>query len=105
MEKVKIKAQNLNFYYGEFQALKNISLDMLENKVTALIGPSGCGKSTFLRCLNRMNDLIEGSRVEGKLTWMGKIFMRLEWMWWSLGEEWAWFFKNPILFPSLFLKM
>lgn len=72
MEKVKIKAQNLNFYYGEFQALKNISLDMLENKVTALIGPSGCGKSTFLRCLNRMNDLIEGSRVEGKLTLDGE---------------------------------
>ncbi len=72
MERVKIKAQNLNFYYGEFQALKNISLDMLENKVTALIGPSGCGKSTFLRCLNRMNDLIEGSRVEGKLTLDGE---------------------------------
>lgn len=62
---MKILAKNLNFYYGNFKALAGISLEMEKNQVTALIGPSGCGKSTFLRCLNRMNDLIPGIRVEG----------------------------------------
>ncbi|MFW5489155.1 MAG: phosphate ABC transporter ATP-binding protein PstB [Desulfovibrio sp.] len=64
----KMSAQKLNFYYGNFKALDAINLDFNENQVTALIGPSGCGKSTFLRCLNRMNDLIPGTRVEGSLT-------------------------------------
>lgn len=64
---VKIEVKNLNFYYGEFQALHNNSLDFHINEVSALIGPSGCGKSTFLRCLNRMNDLIPISRVEGNI--------------------------------------
>ena len=67
MKKVKIKIENLDFYYGKKQALQNISLDIYENKVTAFIGPSGCGKSTFLRTLNRMNDLIDGTRVEGSV--------------------------------------
>lgn len=66
-EKYKITAENLNFYYGQKIALKNISLNIRDNKVTALIGPSGCGKSTFLRCLNRMNDLITGIKVEGDI--------------------------------------
>ena len=61
----KVVATNVNFFYGSHQALHNISLRMPQNCVTALIGPSGCGKSTFLRCLNRMNDMIEGTRVEG----------------------------------------
>ena len=64
---VKIAAKHLDFYYGDFHALQDISLDFYENQVTALIGPSGCGKSTFLRCLNRMNDLIPTSRVEGEI--------------------------------------
>jgi phosphate transport system ATP-binding protein len=64
---VKIEVKNLNFYYGEFQALLDNSLDFHINEVSALIGPSGCGKSTFLRCLNRMNDLISISRVEGNI--------------------------------------
>lgn len=64
---VKIEVKNLNFYYGEFQALQNNSLNFHINEVSALIGPSGCGKSTFLRCLNRMNDLISISRVEGNI--------------------------------------
>ncbi len=59
--------KNLNFYYGSFSALNNVSIDFLKNRVTALIGPSGCGKSTLLRCLNRMNDLIPGIRVEGEV--------------------------------------
>jgi phosphate transport system ATP-binding protein len=64
---VKMTARHLNFYYGDFHALQDISLDFYQNQVTALIGPSGCGKSTFLRCLNRMNDLIPISRVEGEI--------------------------------------
>ncbi len=63
--------ENLNLYYGEKQALKNLNLSIRKNCVTALIGPSGCGKSTFLRCLNRMNDLIEGCRIEGKIMIQG----------------------------------
>ena len=63
--KVKISAQNLNLYYGENHALKNINLDLYENKITAFIGPSGCGKSTFLKILNRMNDLVPNVKIEG----------------------------------------
>lgn len=62
-----IEIENLNLWYGEKQALKNISMRIAKNSVTALIGPSGCGKSTFLRCLNRMNDLIKNCKVEGKV--------------------------------------
>ncbi|MDR2579652.1 MAG: phosphate ABC transporter ATP-binding protein PstB [Fibromonadaceae bacterium] len=61
-----IEAQNIDFYYGDFQALKGISLSIAKNTVTAFIGPSGCGKSTFLRLLNRMNDLIPGIKLTGK---------------------------------------
>ena len=64
----KAASKNLDFYYGDFQALKNVSLPVYENKVTALIGPSGCGKSTFLRCFNRMHDLYPGTRYVGEIT-------------------------------------
>ena len=64
---LKMSARNLDFYYGDFKALHAVNLDVRTNEVTALIGPSGCGKSTFLRCLNRMNDLIDIARVEGEL--------------------------------------
>jgi phosphate transport system ATP-binding protein len=63
----KVVARHVNFFYGEHQALHNVSLQVPQNCVTALIGPSGCGKSTFLRCLNRMNDMIEGTRIEGEI--------------------------------------
>jgi phosphate transport system ATP-binding protein len=63
----KMKCENLQLYYHEFQALQNISLNIVRHRVTALIGPSGCGKSSFLRTLNRMNDLIVGTRLEGKV--------------------------------------
>ncbi|MDK2887659.1 MAG: phosphate transport system ATP-binding protein [Thermoanaerobacter sp.] len=65
--RVKIDIKNLNLYYKDFQALRDINLSIQANKITALIGPSGCGKSTFLRTLNRMNDLVEGVRVEGRV--------------------------------------
>jgi phosphate transport system ATP-binding protein len=64
---IKMQTQELDFFYGDFKALHGISLEFYENMVTALIGPSGCGKSTLLRCLNRMNDLIPYSRVEGRV--------------------------------------
>jgi len=63
----KFSAENLDFFYGGFKALEDITITINKNRVTALIGPSGCGKSTFLRCLNRMNDLIPGIRVEGTI--------------------------------------
>ncbi len=66
-QKHKAVTRQLNFYYGAKQALREISLEFVANQATALIGPSGCGKSTFLRCLNRMNDLIPGARVEGRV--------------------------------------
>ena len=64
----KISIKNLDLYYGDFKALKNINLEIEENKITAFIGPSGCGKSTLLKSLNRMNDLVEGCKITGKIT-------------------------------------
>ena len=65
--KIRIRSEHLNFFYGTFKALHDVTLDFYANEVTALIGPSGCGKSTFLRCINRMNDLIPESHAEGKI--------------------------------------
>ena len=67
-----ISVRKFNLYYNDFQALKNINIDIHENEVTALIGPSGCGKSTFLKSINRMNDLIDSCRIEGKILIGGK---------------------------------
>jgi phosphate transport system ATP-binding protein len=74
----KISATNLNFYYGAFQALHGISMHIYANKVTAFIGPSGCGKSTFLRTLNRMNETMRGTRVEGQILLDGENIFDLE---------------------------
>ncbi len=67
MANSKITVESLNLHYGENNALKNVNMEIADHAITAFIGPSGCGKSTFLRCLNRMNDLVEGCRVEGKV--------------------------------------
>jgi phosphate transport system ATP-binding protein len=67
MSNLKLSVKDLDLYYGDFQALKKINLEVEQNKITALIGPSGCGKSTFLKTLNRMNDLIEGVKINGDL--------------------------------------
>lgn len=67
----KIESKNLNLWYGENHALKDISIGINENQITALIGPSGCGKSTFIRCLNRMNDLVDIVRIEGEVLYNG----------------------------------
>lgn len=66
-----IEAKNMNLWYGSFHALKDVNLSLPEKQITAMIGPSGCGKSTFLKSLNRMNDLVEGCRIEGEITFGG----------------------------------
>lgn len=71
-EKARISVNNLDLFYGTFRALRSISLEIPENRVTALIGPSGCGKSSFLRTLNRMNDLVAGARIQGQVLLDGK---------------------------------
>lgn len=68
----KIEVKNVDLFYGDFQALKNVSMDMPENKITAFIGPSGCGKSTLLKSLNRMNDLVDGVKITGEITLDGE---------------------------------
>lgn len=70
--KNKLSVKDLDFYYGDFKALHSVSMEVEKNKVTALIGPSGCGKSTFLKTLNRMNDLVEGSKVDGTILYDGE---------------------------------
>ena len=67
MANSKITVESLNLHFGENHALKNVNMEIADHAITAFIGPSGCGKSTFLRCLNRMNDLVDGCRVEGKV--------------------------------------
>jgi phosphate transport system ATP-binding protein len=67
-----LKVENVDIYYGKFRAVRNVSLDVLKNKITAFIGPSGCGKSTILRCFNRLNDLINGFRLDGKISYHGQ---------------------------------
>ncbi len=67
INKVSLKVKDLSVYYGAFKALEEISMDIEENQVTALIGPSGCGKSTLLRCFNRMNDLFPNTKIEGQI--------------------------------------
>ena len=71
MEEVVFAIDDLDFYYGDFRAVRGINLEIAKSEITALIGPSGCGKSTFIRCLNRMNDLIPGTRLDGKVTYHG----------------------------------
>ena len=67
-QKTKIDVQNLNLHYGKNHALKDVNMQIREHAVTAFIGPSGCGKSTFLKCLNRMNDLVDDVRIQGTVT-------------------------------------
>ena len=91
---------DLNFYYGPTKALSDISLDILPRKVTALIGPSGCGKSTFLRCLNRMNDTINGTRVEGQILLDGKNIYAEDMDVVTLRQKVGMVFQKPNPFPQ-----
>lgn len=95
----KLLVQDLDLYYGKFQALKKINLDIKEKEITALIGPSGCGKSTFLKTLNRMNDLEEGVRIEGGIALDGKdIFAEIDPI--SLRHRVGMVFQQPNPFPK-----
>ena len=99
MTSTKFLVQDLDLYYNKFQALKKINLDIKEKEITALIGPSGCGKSTFLKTLNRMNDLVEGVRIEGKIALDGKdIFTDIDSI--SLRHRVGMVFQQPNPFPK-----
>ena len=91
---------NLDFYYGEKLALSKIGMEILRRKVTALIGPSGCGKSTFLRCLNRMNDTIPGTRVEGKIQLEGRDIYAPDYNVAELRQRVGMVFQKPNPFPQ-----
>ena len=95
-----IITKNLNVYYGDKQAINDISLHFLKNKVTALIGPSGCGKSTFLRCINRMNDVIDICRVEGTISLNGLDIYSKEIEVEHLREKIGMVFQKPNPFPK-----
>lgn len=98
--KSKLEAKHVNFYYGSNQVLFDINLDFLENNVTALIGPSGCGKSTFLRCLNRMNDLIPIARCEGTMLLDGEDMYNSKMDTVSLRRRVGMVFQKPNPFPK-----
>lgn len=94
-----IKVRNLNLWYGDHQALMDINMDIPENAITAFIGPSGCGKSTFLRNINRMNDLIDGCRVEGTLEYRGKNILDKDLDVTDLRRKVGMVFQKPNPFP------
>jgi phosphate transport system ATP-binding protein len=94
----KLRADKLNFYYGSFRALYDISINVHANKITALIGPSGCGKSTFLRTLNRINETIRNTRVEGNITLDGEDILGLDVT--SLRRRIGMVFQRPNPFPK-----
>ena len=96
----KVSAQKLSVFYGEKQALFDIDLDIPPNRVTALIGPSGCGKSTFLRCINRMNDVIEGCRIEGRIELDGEDIYQESLDVVSLRAKVGMVFQKPNPFPK-----
>ena len=94
----KFEIKDLNLYYGDYHALKNINMNLAENEITAFIGPSGCGKSTFLKCLNRMNDLVEGCKITGSLTLDGEdIYGNMDVN--KLRKRVGMVFQNPNPFP------
>ncbi|MBM4331549.1 MAG: phosphate ABC transporter ATP-binding protein [Deltaproteobacteria bacterium] len=97
---IKMKAEGLDFFYGLFQALKSINLDVKERQITALIGPSGCGKSTFLRTLNRMNELIPNTRTEGMVTLDGQDIYQPSTDVVSLRKRVGMVFQRPNPFPK-----
>lgn len=95
----KFKVEDLNLYYGDFHALKNINLDINSNKITAFIGPSGCGKSTFLKTLNRMNDLVESCKIDGKVLLDGENIYSKDVDVNVLRKRVGMVFQKPNLFP------
>jgi phosphate transport system ATP-binding protein len=100
LDESKIEVEHLNFYYGKVQALSDITLSIPERQITALIGPSGCGKSTFLRCLNRMNDTIRGTRIEGQVLLDGQDIYAPEMDVVDLRRRVGMVFQRPNPFPQ-----
>ncbi len=94
---IVFKIENVNLYYGEKQALKNVNLNIYKNQVTAFIGPSGCGKSTLLRCFNRMNDLIDGCKIEGMISYEQTDINKMNIL--ELRTKVGMVFQNPNPFP------
>lgn len=95
---VEIQVKNLDAYYGESRALRGVTLDMLKNKVTAIIGPSGCGKSTLIRCLNRMNDFIYAFRISGEILFNGSNIYEIDAV--ELRKRIGMVFQKPNPFPK-----
>ncbi len=100
IEKPAVRVARLSFWYGETQALHDVSLDLAENRITAFIGPSGCGKSTLLRCLNRMNDLVDGARREGEVSFDGRSIYEPEDDVHELRKRIGMVFQKPNPFPK-----
>ncbi|MEA4826579.1 MAG: ATP-binding cassette domain-containing protein, partial [Clostridium sp.] len=94
-----IQVKNLNLFYGNKQALNDVNLEIQKNAVTAFIGPSGCGKSTFLRCLNRMNDLIESVKIDGEIIYEGNNILNEGYDVIELRKKVGMVFQSPNPFP------
>jgi len=99
-KKIKISVKDLNLYFGSFQALKHITMDIPEHEVTALIGPSGCGKSTFVKTLNRMNDLVDGVKITGEVNYNGINLLDRNTDVVALRKEIGMVFQKPNPFPK-----
>ena len=94
-----VSTKELNLSYGKHHVLKDVSMDIERNEITALIGPSGCGKSTFLKTLNRMNDLVPDCHITGQVLFEGTdIYSRKV----DAAAKWEWYFRKPIRFPPAF---
>ncbi|MEW6011899.1 MAG: phosphate ABC transporter ATP-binding protein PstB [Elusimicrobiota bacterium] len=103
-EKTKIKVKDLNFYYGSKQTLKNISMDIYEKKVTAIIGPSGCGKSTFIRLFNRMDEFVPESKSDGEIIIDGKNILEKDTDLIDLRRRVGMVFQKPNPFPKTIIE-
>jgi len=101
MEKIKIKIENFSAWYGEHQVLKNISFDIYENKVTAIIGPSGCGKSTLIRCINRLHEVIPQTKINGKIYIDDKNIYDLDVDPMEIRKKVGMVFQQPNPFPTM----
>lgn len=100
----KVAIENLNLWYGDNQVIKNVTMQIEANAVTAIMGPSGCGKSSLLRCLNRMNDLIEGAKVEGKVMFDGQNIYSDDVDVYELRKKVGMVFQRPNPFPKSILE-
>lgn len=101
----KIKIRDLNLWYGDFQGLKNINMDIYDNEIIAFIGPSGSGKSTFIKTLNRMNDLVEGVKIEGSIELDQKNIYAKTTDVNILRKKSVWFFNSQTRFLRVFMTI